>query len=78
MNLGLLRIGFAVVFLQLAVGLLVARATASAEWKERLSAESVDLAVVVFFALAAWNLARWWVGRRRPEPATRWPDRRPH
>ncbi len=75
MNLGWVRIGFAVVWLQLAVGLLLARATASEEWKERLNSERVDFAIVVFFALAAWNLGRWWIGRKRPAPATRWPKR---
>ena len=75
MILGLLRLGFAVLWLQLAIGLIVARATASDDWKEKLNTEAVDFAVVVCFALAAWNLGRWWLGRKRPEPVTRWPDR---
>lgn len=75
MLLGAMRMGFAVVFLQLAIGLIVIRATASPEWKERLDVETVDIAIVVFFALAAWNLGRWWIGRQRPAPATRWPKR---
>lgn len=75
MVLSVLRIGFAVVWFQLAVGLLWARATATGHWKERLNAQTVDLAIVVLFALAVWNLARWWVGRRRPTRPTRWPVR---
>jgi hypothetical protein len=73
MNVSVLRLGFAVFWLALAMLLFLRRTMAPDGAAERLGFVSLDVAALLAVVLSLWNFARWYMGRSRP-PAE-WPVR---
>ena len=73
MNVGVLRLGFAVFWLTIAAMLFFRRELASGAWVEN---RNLDLGALLAAALALWNLARWYIGRRRVPAASPLDNRR--
>ncbi len=62
MNVGVLRLGFAVFWLAVAGVIYFRRNLAPGAWA---GDRNLDLGALLAVALAGWNLARWYIGRRR-------------
>ncbi len=62
MNVGVLRLGFAVFWLAMAGMIYFRNKLAPGAWGQ---SRNLDLVALLALALAGWNLVRWYVGRRR-------------
>jgi len=66
MNVGVLRLGFAVFWLAVAGVVYFREHLVPGAWGQ---AHNLDLGALLALALAGWNLMRWYIGRRR-KPAS--------
>ncbi|HVK15336.1 MAG TPA: hypothetical protein VM533_00215 [Fimbriiglobus sp.] len=73
MNVGVLRLGFAVFWLTVAGVVYFRDELVPGAWGQ---AHNLDLGALLALALAGWNLMRWYLGRRRVVAATPGLDRR--
>ncbi|HET6574031.1 MAG TPA: hypothetical protein VFG68_10545 [Fimbriiglobus sp.] len=62
MNVGVLRLGFAVFWLAVAGLLYFRERLAPGAWGKSLN---YDLGALLALALAGWNMMRWYIARRR-------------
>ncbi len=69
MNVGVLRLGFAVFWLAIAALLFFRHELAPGAWGGRFDSRNLDVGALLAVALAVWNVVRWYMSRRRPTPA---------
>ena len=67
MNVGVLRLAFAVFWLLVAALLFLRHALLPEEVLGRIDSRNIDLGGVLAVALGWWNLIRWYMSRPRPQ-----------
>ena len=80
MNIGILRIGFAIFWFAIAI-VLIFRTTLAPDQFARISGQNLELAAILALALGFWNGVRWYLGRvrvvpQKPIPSRNLPDRK--
>jgi hypothetical protein len=66
MNVGVMRLGFAVFWLLVASLLFLRRYVVPEAVLGRIDSGNLDLGAVLAVVLGGWNLVRWYMGRPRP------------
>ncbi|OWK34738.1 hypothetical protein [Fimbriiglobus ruber] len=64
MNVGMMRIGFAIFWLGIGVVAFLRHQLLPPEIAERFDSSNITIGGLLAFALAGWNLTRWYLSRR--------------